>query len=97
VIPYFAMAVVIDGLILFLLAGILPQRKPRRFFCWGVIAALMNFDGNYLLVHVLGMSGSALVSLIAFLFFVSGFWWSIISVNRNTSATEADIRSFGKS
>lgn len=96
-IPYFAMVVVIDGLILFLLAGILPQRKPRSFFCWGVIAALMNFDGNYFLVPVLGMSSPALFSLIAFLFFVSGFWWFIISVNRNTSATEEDMRSFGMS
>ena len=36
----------------------------------------MNFCGNYLLIPVLGISGAAMVSLFAYLFFVGGLWWS---------------------
>ena len=76
VIPYFALAVFVDGLMVFLLAGIHLQGKTRLFLYWGVIAALMNFCGNYLLIPVLGISGAAMVSLFAYLFFVGGLWWS---------------------
>ena len=76
VIPYFALAVFVDGLMVFLLAGIHLQGKTRLFLYWGVVAALMNFIGNYLLIPVFGISGAAMVSLFAYLFFVAGLWWS---------------------
>lgn len=76
VIPYFALAVFVDGLMVFLLAGIHLQGRTRLFLYWGVVAALMNFVGNFLLIPVLGISGAALVSLFAYLFFVGGLWWS---------------------
>jgi len=79
VIPYFALAVFIDGLMVFLLAGLHLQGRTRLFLYWGVVAAVMNFVGNYLLIPVLGISGAALVSLCAYLFFVGGLWWSASS------------------
>lgn len=72
IIPYLTMIALFDGLLIFLLAGIHLKSKTSVFFIWGIIAAALNFVGNFLLIPPFGLEGAVAATLLAHLVFSVG-------------------------
>ncbi len=72
ILPYFAFIVLIDGLLIFLLAGLHLTNNTRMFVIWGVIAAALNLIGNYILIPLYELQGAAAATLIAHLVLAGG-------------------------
>jgi len=72
VIPFFILLVFLDGVLVFLLAGLHIKRATWILMCWGIIAGVINVVGNLLVIPVFGLTGAASVTLAAFAVFAIG-------------------------
>lgn len=72
IIPYLTMIALLDGLLIFLLAGIHLKGKTSVFVSWGIITAVLNFAGNFLLIPSFGLEGAVAATLLAHLVFSIG-------------------------
>lgn len=73
IIPYIATVILIDGSLIFLSAGMYFLGSTNTLLFWGLVAGFVNFTGNYLVIPHYGIEGAAIVTMIAFLVFCTGF------------------------
>ena len=80
VIPWVTTAILFDGAILFLAAGLYIKKNTRLLLFWGGVATVVNIVLNLLVIPKFGIVGAAAVTLLSFIVFSMGILSSSFKV-----------------
>ncbi len=72
IVPWVTAAILFDGAIVFLAAGLYIHRKTRKLLIWGAAALLTNIVLNFLVIPRFGILGASVVTLITFMVYSLG-------------------------
>lgn len=72
IVPWVTAAILFDGAIVFLAAGLYIHRKTRNLLFWGGAALLANIVLNFLVIPRFGILGASVVTLITFMVYALG-------------------------
>lgn len=76
VIPWVTLAILFEGALLFLAAGIYLRKETKKLVFWSFIAVIINIVLNFLFIPKYGIVGASVVTVITFAFYVLGIKWS---------------------
>jgi len=76
VIPWVTLAILCEGALLFLAAGIYLRKETKKLVFWSFIALLFNIGMNFLVIPTYGIVGASVVTVLSFAFYVLGIKWS---------------------
>ena len=72
IVPWVTAAILFDGAIVFLAAGLYIHRKTRNLLIWGAAALVTNIVLNFLVIPHFGILGASVVTLITFMVYSLG-------------------------
>jgi len=80
IVPWVTAAMLVEGAILFLSAGIHIVKATHRFVVWGLLAVAINIALNSLFVPMFGIVGASVVTFITYCIYCFGLAYSAFKI-----------------